>query len=98
MSIRFVCGTLHPGIIRRMSIELFVWHTAEVVQDNAEDRPMEHRETPYVVSADRINGSIIVAFEDGRCGVYSAELLYEMLPRAREFRDEPEPDQQTARE
>ena len=48
-----------------------------------------------VVAADRLNNSVIITFSDGRCGVYSSQLLYTMLGSARELHD---PDNAEAEE
>jgi hypothetical protein len=46
--------------------------------------------TPRIVSADRLDGGIIVTFADDRCALYSAALLSEIFARARDLTDEPE--------
>jgi hypothetical protein len=43
---------------------------------------MEGRSEPYVTFTDRIDGSIVVGFEDGKTAFYSATLLYATLPQA----------------
>ena len=43
--------------------------------------------THHIISADRLDGSVILVFEDGRCGVFKADLLYAMLPQVEELRD-----------
>jgi hypothetical protein len=45
---------------------------------------MESLRTPRIISADRLADSIIVTFEDGRCAIYSASLLYAAFPHAEE--------------
>ncbi len=40
-----------------------------------------------VVAADRLDGSVIITFNDGACGVYSSELLHAMLASARQLRE-----------
>ncbi len=42
---------------------------------------------PHLIAADRLDGSIIVTFADGRCAVYSSKLLYDMLPQAEELHE-----------
>lgn len=59
---------------------------------------MKDPKEPHVVSADRLDGSIIITFEDGRCGVYSSDLLYQTLPLARELHDLSEAEEQGAAE
>ncbi len=48
---------------------------------------MKSQEEPHVVSADRLNASVIITFNDGRCAVYSSALLYAALPQAEELYD-----------
>jgi hypothetical protein len=38
--------------------------------------------TPYVMQAERLNGAVVITFDDGKCAVYSAALLYAMFPQA----------------
>ncbi len=40
-----------------------------------------------VIAADRLSGSVIITFNDGRCGMYSPDLLYAMLASARELHE-----------
>ena len=40
---------------------------------------------PLIIDSDRMDNSIIVSFEDGKTALYSAALLYELLPRAQEL-------------
>jgi hypothetical protein len=51
---------------------------------------MKARPTPRIVSADLLNGSILIAFDDGTCALYSAELLQATLPQAEQIIVEPE--------
>jgi hypothetical protein len=44
---------------------------------------METHPTPRIILADRLQGGIIVSFEDGTSAIYSAELLQAMTDRAR---------------
>ena len=46
--------------------------------------PMETNPTPRVISADRIDGGLIITFDDGRCAVYSASLLLTTFAQAEE--------------
>ncbi len=48
---------------------------------------MSEHAKPHLISADRLDGSIVVTFDDGRCAIYSSELLYATLPQARELHD-----------
>ena len=40
-----------------------------------------------VIAADRLDGSVIITFNDGRCGIYSSKLLHSMLTSARELQE-----------
>ena len=48
------------------------------------DRLPAHR----VVDCDMFHGDVLITFEDGRMGIYSAELLHATLPQAEEVIDE----------
>jgi len=39
-------------------------------------------DTPHVVFTDRLEGGIVVGFDDGTTAFYSAALLYATLPQA----------------
>ncbi len=48
---------------------------------------------PKVINVDRMDGHVVVSFEDGVIALYSSTLLRELLPRAQVFpevEDEPE--------
>jgi hypothetical protein len=52
---------------------------------------METHPAPLMISADRMDQSIIVTFSDGMSALYSASLLYAMLPQAEQLdRTQPE--------
>jgi len=38
--------------------------------------------TPYLMHAERLGGAVVITFDDGKCAVYSAALLYAMFDRA----------------
>ena len=48
---------------------------------------MEDYRELQVISADRLNGSVIITLNNGRCAIYSAALLYATLSQAEEFYD-----------
>jgi len=48
---------------------------------------MNDQKQPHLVSADRLDGSLIITFSDGQCGIYSSALLYKILPQAEELLD-----------
>ena len=37
---------------------------------------------PRILSAERLNGGVIITFDDGKCAVYSASLLHTTYPYA----------------
>ena len=43
--------------------------------------------TVNVIATERLCGSLIITFSDGRCGVYSSRLLYLELASARELHE-----------
>jgi hypothetical protein len=56
------------------------------------DTPRASRIT-YV---DRLNGGVVITFEDGRCGFFSTALLYKTLAQAEELTNLPNPDEEEA--
>jgi len=51
---------------------------------------METLLPPRVAFAERLDGGVVVTFEDGRTALYSAALLHDFLSQAQEILDEPE--------
>ena len=51
---------------------------------------MKTDSAPQVVSAEKLDGGVVISFEDGRSAVYSAELLSEIFRQAREIPEEDE--------
>ena len=47
---------------------------------------------PKVTNVDRMNGDVVVSFDDGVIALYSAALLRELLPQAQVF---PEADEES---
>jgi hypothetical protein len=47
---------------------------------------------PHIVSAERLDGGIIVHFSDGRSAIFSASLLLSMREQAEDV-PEPDPDE-----
>ncbi len=45
---------------------------------------MTKRQRRRVVSVDILNGDVIVTFDDGKCAVYPAAVLYTLLPQVGE--------------
>ena len=47
---------------------------------------MEHvKATPRIIEALRLRDGVAITFEDGKCAVYTAALLYAMFPNADEL-------------
>ncbi len=46
---------------------------------------MENQNGARVVSAELLNDGIVIKFQDGRCFFYSASVLLEMIPQAKEL-------------
>lgn len=42
---------------------------------------------PRILSADRLDGALLIAFDDGGCALYSAALLVAMRPQADQVSD-----------
>ena len=51
---------------------------------------METPDGPRIVHAERLNGGVIISFDDGVAAVYPAALLYEMLTKAEILKDSDE--------
>jgi len=49
-------------------------------------------QTPHIVNVERLNGSVVIGFDNGKTALYSAALLYEILPRTRDLTDLPSDD------
>ena len=52
---------------------------------------------PRILYADRLNGGVIITFDDGKCAVYSAALLHATLPQAEQV-FEPDPEEEEEEE
>jgi hypothetical protein len=39
---------------------------------------------PRIIEALRLSDGVVITFEDGKCGLYSAALLYSVFPKADE--------------
>ena len=48
---------------------------------------MDESKSPRMIAADRLDGSLLVVFDDGQCGLYSSDLLYATLPQAKRLHD-----------
>ncbi len=59
---------------------------------------MKEQASPHILSADRLDGSVLITFNDGRCAIYSSDLLYSALPQAKELNDFAEAKKQDSTE
>jgi len=57
---------------------------------------MDTPRTSRITYVDRLNGGVVIAFEDGRCALFSTALLYKTLAQAEELTDLPNPDEEEA--
>jgi hypothetical protein len=48
---------------------------------------MEPTAAPRVIYAERLNGGVIITFDDGKCALYSASLLHVTFSQAEEVKD-----------
>jgi hypothetical protein len=48
----------------------------------------DHPTLPGIVEALRLRDGVVITFEDGRCAVYSAALLYATLPKTHELTED----------
>jgi len=51
---------------------------------------------PRIVEAERMEDGVIITFDDGKCAVYPASLLYDVLPEAEAANDPVPTKKQTA--
>jgi hypothetical protein len=54
---------------------------------------MENPRVPEVIEALRLHGDLLITFDDGKCAIYSAALLYGMVDKAGEVIDLDSTDQ-----
>ena len=52
------------------------------------DRAMDTKEGVQVVSAEQLDGGVVVSFTDGRSILYSTQLLLSIISQARELLDD----------
>jgi hypothetical protein len=53
-------------------------------------RNVSSEREPKIVNVDQLDNGAVISFEDGRSGFYSAALLSEVFPRARNIHAEAE--------
>jgi hypothetical protein len=46
---------------------------------------MSGEREPKIIDVDQLHNGAVISFEDGRSGIYSAALLSEVFPRARDL-------------
>ncbi|MGI4981448.1 MAG: hypothetical protein ACRYHB_13780 [Janthinobacterium lividum] len=54
---------------------------------------MTDQTTPHLTSADRLDGNLIITFDDGKCGLYSSDLLYATLAQAKQLHEQDDQEQ-----
>lgn len=72
----------------RIESYLSVTCEAEEFSVKVDNTGMKTHPDPRIVYVDRVDGSIIVSFHDGKSALYSAALLYATLPQARVITDQ----------
>jgi hypothetical protein len=53
--------------------------------EGVDNRRMEIRPDPRILFAERLDNSLIITFDNGKCGLYPAHLLYAVLPQAKDL-------------
>jgi hypothetical protein len=48
---------------------------------------METQSAPRVISVDRFRRGVVIAFDDGKCALYSSDLLHGTFPQAEELEE-----------
>jgi hypothetical protein len=48
---------------------------------------METQGAPDVISVDRFRRGVVIAFDDGKCALYSSDLLHGTFPQAEEWKE-----------
>jgi hypothetical protein len=51
---------------------------------------MERLSEPRIRCVDKLPNAVFIMFGDGKCAIYSASLLYEMLPQAQQVAQDDE--------
>lgn len=44
--------------------------------------------SPRVVEAERLDGGVILTFDDGKCAIYPVSLLFAFFPKAEQYKYE----------
>ena len=57
---------------------------------SGQDECMENTAVRRIISAERLQGSVLIMFDDGKYAVYSASLLYAQLNQAEQVELDPE--------
>jgi hypothetical protein len=53
---------------------------------------MDRSSEPNIASVDKLPNGILVTFEEGKLAIFSAALLYVMLPHAQQVEDDLQPE------
>jgi hypothetical protein len=48
---------------------------------------METQSAPRVISVDSFERGVVIAFDDGKCALYSSDLLHGTFPQAEELKE-----------
>jgi hypothetical protein len=48
---------------------------------------LETPSAPRVISVDRFRRGVVIAFDDGKCALYSSDLLHGTFPQAEELKE-----------
>jgi hypothetical protein len=57
--------------------------TLGLIVDNQEME--DDKATPLIIEASRLRNGVVITFENGKCALYTAALLYAMFPNADEL-------------
>ena len=80
-----VPGGLQAILTKRGTFLRYVIQTTDNCLHQDDALMMADQEVLRIQSADRFSDSIIIGFSNGRCGRYSASLLYAMLAQGEEL-------------
>jgi hypothetical protein len=76
--------------LKRASVAPEVEEFARVRDNPAMETTAETTAGPRLLSAERLDNAVVITFDDGKCSLYSAALLYSILPQAKEIEPEDE--------
>jgi len=64
---------------------IIILHGTDTRNHSGAQLCMETMPSPRVVISDRVDGGVYIEFTDGKGGLYSSSLLFEMLPKAEQI-------------